>query len=137
PATTGYRALVESMSANRPAATVARGEEPQITGMHPARSSASDLAGFTNDSADSRHASASLSSRLAVSTRSASVTLTMFRARPASSTGTVSAHRLARAGARRGTGTNGARARSATDDSGESGAPTATNRAPRRAAASA
>src|SRR5690606_651400 len=84
-----------------------------------------------------RHRSASAPRRAAVSARSASLTFTMPRARPASSTGTVSAHRVARAGARRGTGTNGARARSATDCRGVRGAPTATSRAPRRAAASA
>ena len=79
-----------------------------------------------------RQRSASASSRAAVSARSASLTFTSPRARAASSTGTVSAQRLARAGARRGTGMNGARARSAIDCSCESGAPTATSRAPRR-----
>jgi len=53
------------------------------------------------------------------------------------STGTVRAHRLRRAGARRGTATNEARARSASAWSSESGAPMATRRAPRLAAASA
>ena len=80
-----------------------------------------------------RQRSASASSRAAVSAKSASLTLTRPSARAASSTGTVSAQRLARAGARRGTGMNGARARSAIACSSESGAPIATSRAPRRA----
>jgi hypothetical protein len=129
--------LAASWSAKRRAATVASIDEPQTIGIEPARSSASDLAGLTKDSADGRQRSASTSSRDAVSAMSASVTLTNPRVRAASSTGMVSPHSCARAGARRGTGMNGARARSATDCNSESGAPIATSRAPRRAAASA
>ena len=39
----------------RAAAAAATGEPPQITGSRPTRSSASDLAGLTNDSLDGRH----------------------------------------------------------------------------------
>ena len=125
------------MSPTRRAATVASGDEPHTIGIELARSRASALAGLTNESAPGRQRSASSSSRAAVSAKSASAMRTRPSARAASSTGTVSAHRLARAGARRGTGTNGARARSASACSSESGGPIATSRAPRRPAASA
>ena len=48
-------AFAASCEANLLAAAAATGEPPQITGSRPTRSSASDLAGLTNDSLDGRH----------------------------------------------------------------------------------
>ena len=55
PTSAGYLAFAASCEANRLAAASATGEPPQITGSRPTRSSASDLAGLTNDSLDGRH----------------------------------------------------------------------------------
>ena len=51
----GYLAFAASCEANRRAAAAASSDPPQIIGSRPIRSSASDLAGLTNDSLDGRH----------------------------------------------------------------------------------
>ena len=92
PQTAGVRAVRESIAAARWAATPARSPSPRTTGTDPASSTASTLAGLTNDSDDGRAASATSSSRSAVATKAEAGRSTSPRLSAATSTGTSSDH---------------------------------------------
>jgi hypothetical protein len=137
PNTAGYFAFAASWEANRRAAATATGDPPQISGSAPARSSASDFAGLTNESLDGRHWCEMSSMAAAAASYASSSSCARPILEAITSSGMVSAHGMDLAGPPESTGMNVPRARCASSCSGEPGAPTPTNSQPRRVASAA
>lgn len=134
PKIAGYFAFAASCDVNRRAAAAAADDPPQTSGSRPARSSASDLPGLTNDSLTGRHWCDISSIAAAAASYVSSSTRATPSLEPITSSGTVSAHGMDLAGPPDSTGMNVPLARRASSWSGEPGAPTTTSSQPRRVA---